>query len=221
MPAAATARTGARRRPPSVARTPTVTRSPQRTATTSRSRRPSERSPAIRTVHAGTASSANDASADACGSDAPRTPSPSPSTKATTVSGPRLAPGSTSTALPAASVTACCVAGFAPATEKRTVRPASGAPAASRAVAVNAIGTPCGPAARGGVSWNPAGAALRTLSAKPAVAPGASGAVSGWSHSTPPALSDGVPSTPSVNVGSALPAAACTFPHTSPKASAS
>ena len=90
---------------------------------------------------------------------------------------PAAAPGSTSAALPSASVTASPLPRLAPKIVKRTVRPAYGASVLSRAVAVKATGTPCGLPALGGTSCSAAGTALRTVNAKLARSPGASGAV--------------------------------------------
>ncbi len=79
-------------------------------------------------------------------------------------------------------------------------------------VAVTLIGTPRGAPALLGVSWSRAGTAFLTVSSKLRIAPAG---IDTSSHSTPPALSTGSPTTLLLKVGAALAAAFSTFGQTS------
>ena len=81
------------------------------------------------------------------------------------MSKPAFVPGSTITALPAASIAVLAASGLAPMIVERSSLPVNGVPAVSFAVAVNVIGTPCGEPALVWSNCSAAGAAVRTVKA--------------------------------------------------------
>ena len=154
---------------------------------------PPGRSPLTLTLHDGAMLSTKVASEDACGSAAWRAPSLLKSTNAMIVSAPAFAPGSLIVAWPLASSVSAPALGLAPVIVYFSERPAYGTPSVLTAVAATLTGTPRGEPALLGVSWSSAGTALRTVSSKRPRRAGRDRDV--LSHSTPPALSTGSPTT--------------------------